>query len=66
MAAKRLTATVDPLTEKVLERIMKQNNCSRAAAGEILLKYGTKAIIEHLQQKKALDNLFRANGNTAI
>ena len=57
---KRLTTTPDPLTEKVLQRIMVQNNCSRSQAGQLILKYGTKGILDRLQAKNpniALDRL---------
>jgi len=47
----RLTTTPDPLTERVIQRLMARNNCSRAQAGQIILKYGTKGIIESLRAK---------------
>jgi len=57
---RRLTTTPDPLTEKVLQRIMAQNKCSRSQAGQLLLKYGTKGVLDRLQAKNpnlALDKL---------
>ena len=58
--SRRLTTTPDELSERVLQRLMKQNNCSRSEAGKLMLKYGTKAILERLQAKNpnlALDKL---------
>lgn len=48
----RITAPTEPLIEKVIDRIMAQQNCSRSQAGNLILKYGTKAIIEHLKEKQ--------------
>ena len=56
---KRVTVSnIDPLTEKVIARIMAQHNCSRSQAGNLILKYGTKAILDRLQEKKILNDLF--------
>lgn len=57
---KRLTVgNIDPKTEAVLQRIMEQYQCSRSQAGNLLLKYGTKAIVERLQEKQILNDLFK-------